>query len=279
MDTKPPSASPDALAGRLIAVPEARHLDVLASLLEKRGARVLRCPLISIRDAEPAQPVVDWLARFIDSPPGLLILYTGEGVARLAGFAERAGLKERFVEALGKTRKLARGPKPVRALRRLGVDVEIEPPEPTTDGIIAALHDIDLEDLRVGVQLYGTEPNPTLLEYLTARGARCDTVAPYTYASAADDDEVVGLIEKLGRGEIDAIAFTSTAQLDRLRKVARERNLEETLRHGLETTRVAAIGPVVAAALGKAEIAVEAVPAESFHMIPLVEALVSLLSP
>jgi hypothetical protein len=49
-----------------------------------------------------------------------LILYTGEGVRRLVGFAERAGLRDDFVAALGRVKKITRGPKPVRALREIG---------------------------------------------------------------------------------------------------------------------------------------------------------------
>ncbi len=266
------------LAGRLVAVPEARQLDVLAALLERRGARVLRCPLVSIRDAEPAAPVLDWLARFAAAPHDLLILYTGEGVTRLAAFAERAGLRDRFVAALGGTRKLTRGPKPKRALRDLGHDADIEAAAPTTEGIVATLDSLELDGQRVGVQLYGEEPNRALLDYLRQRRAETDTVAPYTYASAADDEQAAALIARLASGEIDAIAFTSKAQLDRLHKLARERGLEDALRRGLAATRIAAVGPVVAAELEADGLRADVMPAENFHMKPLVNALAELFA-
>ena len=47
------------LAGRTIAVPETRELEVFATLLERRGATVLRCPLVSIRDARIRHPVLE----------------------------------------------------------------------------------------------------------------------------------------------------------------------------------------------------------------------------
>ena len=77
------SASDDstALAGRTIAVPETRQLDVLASLLERRGAAVLRCPLVGIRDAPDQQPVIAWVKRRLATPSDdLIVFYTGEGV-------------------------------------------------------------------------------------------------------------------------------------------------------------------------------------------------------
>lgn len=279
MTTPQSPDAPAALAGRVVAVPETRQLDVLAAMLEKRGARVLRCPLVSIRDAEPAQPVLDWISRFIEAPPDLLILYTGEGIARLMGFARRAGLPEPFVTALARTRKLTRGPKPKRVLRELGLDADVEAVAPTTDGIVATLDGLELAGRRVGVQLYGSEPNQPLRDYLAARGALCDPVAPYCYATAADDEQVADLVAKLGRGEIDAVAFTSKAQLDRLGKLARERGIEAELRRGLESTRIAAIGPVVAAELEAAGLRVDAMPAENFHMKPLVNALAALFAP
>ena len=41
-----PTGAHEPLAGRVIAVAETRELDVFAALLERRGARVLRYPLV-----------------------------------------------------------------------------------------------------------------------------------------------------------------------------------------------------------------------------------------
>src|SRR5215470_35645 len=100
--TEPPSSDIEpSLQGRVIAVPESRQLDVLASLLEKRGARVLRCPLVGIKDAPDSAPVVAWIERLIAHPADLFVIYTGEGIERLLGFAQRAGVEDAFVAALG----------------------------------------------------------------------------------------------------------------------------------------------------------------------------------
>src|ERR687883_188868 len=101
------------LAGRRVVVPETRELDVLADMLERQGATAIRCPLVSIHDTPDEAPVLAWLRRFIEQPPDDLILMTGEGLQRLVGFARRAGIEEPFVLALGKVRKITRGPKPV----------------------------------------------------------------------------------------------------------------------------------------------------------------------
>jgi Holliday junction resolvase len=79
------------LAGRRIAVPETRELDVFAQMLERHGANVIRCPLVAIRDVSDPAPVVAWLQRFTSTSPDDFVLLTGEGLERLVGFARRAG--------------------------------------------------------------------------------------------------------------------------------------------------------------------------------------------
>jgi uroporphyrinogen-III synthase len=71
-------------------------------------------------------------------------------------------------------------------------------------------------------------------------------VLPYVYAPAADDDRVADLIGRLARGEVDVLMLTSSPQADRLHEVAARRGLEDALRQGLDRTRVAAVGPVMA---------------------------------
>jgi uroporphyrinogen-III synthase len=274
-----PPAEPDrALAGRIVAVPEARQLDVLAGLLERRGAGVLRCPLIGIHDSPDEAQVVAWIERLIAERADLIVFYTGEGVQRLVGFAERAGLKTAFVAALARTPKLTRGPKPKRALRALELTPEYSATDPTTAGLIEAARAIAPPLKRVAVQLYSQDQDRQLVQHFEQRGSIVDCVAPYVYASAADDERVAALIDELASGRVDAIAFTSKAQVQRLRELARERSLEAALRAGLERTKVAAIGPVVAAELADAGIRVDATPTESYSMKPLVTSVCELLA-
>lgn len=266
------------LRGRVIAVPEARQLDVLAGLLERRGAAVVRCPLVGIHDHPDQSAVRAWLERFIENPPRLVIFYTGEGVERLYACAARVRLDADFRRALARTPILTRGPKPKRALKRLELEPQHEALQPTTDGLIAALGAIDVANARIAVQLYSADQDGALVQHLTGRGAQVDCVAPYGYASAAEDDQVVELIEQLADGRIDAIAFTSKAQVQRLAKIARERGIEERLSRGLARTKIAAVGPVVAAELEAAGAHVDAMPTDSFTMKPLVTSLSGLFA-
>ena len=163
------------LTGRTVAIPETRQLDALATLLEERGAAVVRCPLVSILDAPDAGPVEAWLRDFCAGTFHDLILLTGEGLRRLLGFADRAAIREPFVAALTATRRITRGPKPARVLTDLGLRPDLSAADPTTDGVIATLSRPDLSPplagRTVGVQLYGSEPNEKLIDFLRSAGA------------------------------------------------------------------------------------------------------------
>ena len=76
------------LAGRTVAVPEGRELEVFAAMLERRGAQVLRCPLVAIRDAPDPAPVLSFAREFAGGAFTDLILTTGEGLRRLIGCIE-----------------------------------------------------------------------------------------------------------------------------------------------------------------------------------------------
>jgi uroporphyrinogen-III synthase len=71
------------------------------------------------------------------------------------------------------------------------------------------------------------------------------------------------------RGEVDAIAFTSAAQVDRLFAIAPAARVHAALAR----TRVAAVGPVVADALAQRAVHVASMPQDSFFMKPLTSAL------
>jgi uroporphyrinogen-III synthase len=267
---------PSALQGRLIALPEMRELDLFASLLERRGARVLRCPLVEIRDAPDPQPVLRWLRQFCAGECQDLVLLTGEGLRRLIRCIDEhePSLRASFIDALAATRKITRGPKPARALRELGLASDVEADLPTTAGVIEALSRLDLRGHRVGVQLYGTEPNLPLQDMLHAGGAEPRCVAPYVYADAADDAAVRALLAQLRSGAVDAIAFTSKAQVARLFAVAES---PEVL-SALGATQVAAVGPVVAEALRQRGVTVGAMPEASWFLKPLSAELALLMN-
>ena len=273
--TKAPAAAE--MAGKTIAVAETRELDVLARLFEQRGATVIRCPLVAILDAPDTTSVEAWLRRFVAGACDDLVLFTGEGLRRLLRFSERCDMQDAFLEALRRVRKITRGPKPVRALREIGLAPDIQAAEPTTEGVIAALSEIDLTGRTVGVQLYGGESNPPFMDFLARAGAEVDAVAPYVYASNLDDERVAGLIERIAAGAVDVIAFTSASQVRRLWAVARKRGTEDPLRAGLASAVVAAVGPVTATEATRFGMNPAVMPTRVHSMKPLVNEIAAAL--
>ena len=263
------------LSGRRIALPETRELDRLVLMLEAKGAETLRCPMVAIKDTPDPRPVQEWLRHF---PFDDLILYTGEGLRRLYGFACRFGIEAGFLDGLRGARKITRGPKPERALRGLGLKSDLRTGTPTTEGLIAILSALDLRERRIGVQLYPGAPEARLTGFLRDAGAHPDTVLPYVYASAAEDESVVDLIDRMADGEVDVIAFTSSPQVERLLEVAKATQREETLQTALRATAIAAVGPVVAGHLQRRGFDVTIAPDRSYFMKPLVPAIVAALS-
>jgi uroporphyrinogen-III synthase len=263
------------LSGRRMAIPESRELDRLARLLEAEGAETLRCPLVAITDTPDPLPVQEWLGRF---PFDDLIFYTGEGLHRLHSFARRFDLEAGFLDGLRSARKVTRGPKPERALRELGLKSDLRTAAPTTEGLLATLSALDLRGRRVGVQLYPGAPETRLTGFLQGAGAEPDTVLPYVYASAAEDQHVIELIDRMAGGGVDVIAFTSSSQVERLFEVAKSAQREERLQNALQATAIAAVGPVVAEDLRRRGLEVTITPDHSYFMKPLVTAIVTALS-
>jgi len=269
--------SATALAGQTVAVPESRQLDILEDLLVRRGARVLRVPLVSILDAPDPLPVLRWLDDFIAAPADYLVVLTGEGLRRLRALAQRHGREEAFITSLQRTCTICRGPKPGRALKEMELMPDLLGKAPTTPGVIETLEELTLAGKRVAVQLYGEEPNVLLIDYLQGRGAEVSAVAPYVYAPHTHEEKVVELIYSLARGEVTMMTFTSQPQFTRLLDVARRHQIESMLHAGLAKVVVAAVGPVVGDQLLAAGVHVDVMPQSQFFMKPMVTELVRLV--
>ncbi|MGC3983155.1 MAG: uroporphyrinogen-III synthase [Steroidobacteraceae bacterium] len=263
-----PTLIDSALKGKVVAVPEARQLDVFCGLLERRGATVLRRPLVAIKDAPDPQPVLAWLEKFNAGNCSELILLTGEGLRRLLSCLDqhRPEWKPAFLQRLAEVRTITRGPKPARVLRELGLQPTFSAAAPTTAGVIETLRGIDLRGHTVGVQLYGAEPNLPLIDYLRSAGVQPLIVAPYIYADAVDDAQVRDLIARMADGAVDIIAFTSMAQINRLFAVGEL----QSLKAAFARVQVAAVGPVVRDALAQHGVMANCMPEDSFFMKPLV---------
>lgn len=256
-----------------ILVPESRELDLFAKMLEEEGATALRCPLVKIVDLDDTAEAEAWIGQLIAAPFDFTVLLTGEGLRRLVGISETR--REDFIRALAKSRIVTRGPKPVRALREIDLVPALAAEEPTSAGVLEILRKEKLQSARIGVQLYPVVGPPPLVSDLQGLGAEVFAVTPYRYVAEAESGQVVRAIDDLSQGRIDLIAFTSSAQIDRLFAVAKQSGREQKLMDALSRTPIAAVGPVMEEALKAKGLASIIHPASSFHLKPLVRAIVT----
>src|SRR5882757_9388055 len=268
----------DKLSGYRILILETREEAQFSRLLAEQGADVLQCPMFEIHDAPDPAPVEAWIRRCIEQPFDDLVLMTGEGLRRLMKLARQTDLDADFVSALGKARKFARGPKPGKALREIGLEPQVTTEKPTSEGVAEMLSRLDLKGHRLGLQLYPDKDHSALIGAIKAQGAEVDTVLPYVYDAQAADANVVTAIEEMAQGRIDAIALTNLGQARRLFEVARARGCESRLREGMACTPIASVGPVVSTELETHGLHADIYPAnDAFFMKPLISAMATAL--
>jgi uroporphyrinogen-III synthase len=170
------------------------------------------------------------------------------GTRALARVVETIYPLEQFAAALRSITVVARGPKPVAALKELGVPVTIAVPEPNTwRDLLRALDEksdiAPLNGRRVALQEYGAS-NAELLAGLADRGALVTRVPVYQWALPEDTGPLRAAVEAMARGEIDVALFTTSIQIAHLLRIAREMNLEQELRRSFARILVGSIGPM-----------------------------------
>ncbi len=182
----------------------------------------------------------------------LVILMTGVGTRALKDAVSENYPLEKFVEALKKVTLLARGPKPVAALKELGLRPEIIVPEPNTWRDILATLDgsFDLKEKRVAVQEYGIT-NTEFIDALKQRGADVTAVPIYKWALPEDVGPLKDAIRSIAKNEEDVSLFTSSQQIYHLFEVAKAEGLEDELREGFKRVVIGSIGPTTTETLDR----------------------------
>jgi uroporphyrinogen-III synthase len=269
----------DRLNGYRILILETREEAQFSRLLTEQGADVVQCPMFEIHDAQDPAPIEAWIRRSIEKPFDDLVLMTGEGLRRLMKVVRRIGVEQDFIAGLNKARKFARGPKPGRALREIGLEPQVTTEKPTSEGVIEMLSHIELKGHRLGLQLYPDKDHSALIGAIEAQGAEVDTVLPYVYDSKAADANIVAAIDEMADGRIDAIALTNLGQVRRLFEAARARGCEDRLRQGLDRTSIASVGPAVSGELDSHGLRTDISPAnDAYFMKPLISAMAVVLA-
>jgi uroporphyrinogen-III synthase len=237
------------LAGFTVAVTAARRRDELASLLERRGARVLLAPAIRIvplaDDGELLRATHACLAEPVDD----VVATTGHGFRGWLEAADGWGLRDRLIEHLSRSRLLARGPKAKGAIRAAGLVEAWSPESESSSEVLGHLLEDDLTGRRVAVQLHG-EPLPDFVQALRGAGAVVVEVPVYRWVPPVDAAPLRRLVDLVGARQVDAVAFTSAPAVASLLRTAQAGGREADLLRAFGGDVLACcVGPVTAGPL------------------------------
>ena len=283
--TGAPAPGPDAgagvrqggqLDGFTIVLTSDRRLEEFSASFERRGAAVLRAPILRIVPLAEDDELLRATQAVIAVPPDDVIVTTAIGFRGWIENADATGRAPDLLAVLGRARILARGPKGRGAIRAAGLVEEWAAASETTVEVVDRLVAEGVRGRRIAVQLHGAT-DPDLLDRLRREGADVVEVPVYRWGPSPDPAAVQRAVEAVCARTVDAVVFTSapgcSAFLDAARAAGREDEVLRALR-----TRVApaAVGPVTAEPLLAAGL--DPVVPDRFRLGALVRAVADHLS-
>jgi uroporphyrinogen-III synthase len=225
--------------------------------------------------AREVTEAIDWLATQ-EAP--VVVLFTGVAVDSLFKHAAVLGRQEELTRALERAITVCRGPKPIAALKRQGIQARVRVAEPfTTQEVIDAASLVAPRGTEVLLLHYG-ERNVPMVDALVNQGARVRELSLYEWKLPEDLRPLRRLVDEIIERRVNCVAFTSQVQARHLLHVAEEMSKTSDLLFALRThTLVAAIGPTCADALRALGVEPQVMPAQS-KMGPMVLAIARFLT-
>ena len=247
--------------GLRVAAFESRRAEEMARMIAKRGGVPAVSPSMREVPLERNQAAIDFANRLITGRIDVIIFLTGVGTRLMVQQIERHVDRDRFLAAVSDVKSVVRGPKPLAALREMGITPTLTVPEPNTwRELLTTLDEhLPVANLVVGLQEYGIT-NRSLIAGLEARGATVDAVHVYDWALPEDCGPLEQNIRRIADGEIDVAMFTSANQVMNLLKLADELGLADEVRSGFRNVVVASIGPTTSEMLRNEDLPVDLEP-------------------
>ncbi len=242
---------PHALNGLRVVSFESRRSAELAQLIRNYGGEPIEAPSMREVPLTDQREALTFGETLLAGDWDVLMLLTGVGTRMLLAALATHWPKDEVVQALGRLTLVCRGPKPIAALKEVGLVPTLAVPEPNTWRDLLSALDLKLPvaGKRVAVQEYGTR-NEELLAGLRQRGARVTAVPVYGWALPEDMGPLRAAIDQLAVGDVEVALFTSATQVDNLFRVAAEMGRADALREALRgRTVVVSIGPITTEAL------------------------------
>lgn len=261
------------LAGFTVGVTAARRADELAALLERRGAVVMRAPVLRIVPLPDDTELLATTKQLIADAPDIVVATTAIGFRGWIEAADGWGYGEALLSRLAEVELLARGPKMRGAVRAAGLREAWSPASESMAEVLERLLDQGVEGRTIAIQLHG-EPLPGFIESLRAAGARVVTVPVYRWMPPEDLGPVDRLLDAVFSRSVDAVSFTSAPAAASLLNRARQRGrLDDLLVALRRDVMTACVGPVTALPLQAHDLPTR--HPERFRLGPLVQLIAS----
>jgi uroporphyrinogen-III synthase len=209
------------LTGFTVAVTACRRREELCALLERRGARVIAAPAVSVRPLTDDRELLEATRACLAQPPTIVVATTGVGFRGWIEAADGWGLGESLRDVLGKADVFARGPKAMGAIRAAGLRESWSPVSESLREVLDHLRAEGVAGVRIAVQLHG-DPEPELVDGLVAAGADVVAVPVYQWAPPDDIAPVMRLVDMAATRNVDAVAFTSKPAVAAVLRVAEQ---------------------------------------------------------
>ncbi len=242
------------LAGFTVAVTAERRREELAALLERRGARVVVAPALTIVPLGDDQALHAATVACVGLAPDIVVATTGIGFRGWLEAAEGWGMGDTLRAALGRARLIARGAKPCGAIRAADLSEDWSAATESSEEILERLLEQGIAGRRIAVQLHGG-PQAEFVGALRAAGAAVVEIPVYRWTRPVDVTPVRRLVGQVTAGQIDAVTFTSSPAVQALLEIAGDA-AGEVLDKMRSRTMAACVGPVTAAPLIQQDIPV-----------------------
>ena len=236
--------SESAFNGLTVAAFESRMAAEMRRLIERRGGNPLVAPALREIPLEDNSAALRFGEQLLTEGLDVLVLLTGAGTTTLFEILHSRHSKDTIKSALKETVLIARGPKPVAALKALGFEPTLTVPEPNTWADVVSTLDAHrpLKGLRVAVQEYGLS-NRDLLTALDQRGARVLPVPVYRWALPEDIEPLKQVLDKILTGQVQVMLITNAAQIDHVMKMVDQAGQTAQFKAACGKLIVASIGP------------------------------------
>lgn len=230
--------------GLTVATFETRMATEITRLIERYGGRPLVAPVLREIPLGNNSIVHEFGARLMAGRIDLLILLTGIGATTLFDLLKTSYSWPTILTALQHCTIVARGPKPVAALKAAGLQATLTVPEPNTWHDMMRTLDAHrpVKGLRVALQEYGVS-NPDLVNALEQRGAEVFPVPIYKWALPEDLAPIRHALEEIVAGRVHVVLITNAIQVDHVMQVLEQDGKVERFRAALTKMVVASIGP------------------------------------